>query len=190
MAYRTSKYEQAFRVHTYDDVKIEIINLKNLEPYPGKFTSIILEALFHDKDIPDALIDGEPTCGEFYEYPKVCEGSMNDYKPITNIYNHTKEYFVKIKLPKGIVASSESYGLADQCMRDNKYLRNNKYEYRDYLCLYFNQSFIYAFNSLSQWGFTKSRGIYDIKIHINVASNAIKEDLTNILIYVISNIFK
>ena len=167
VAYRTSKYEQAFRVHTYDDVKIEIINLKNLEPYPGKFTSIILEALFHDKDIPDALIDGEPTCGEFYEYPKVCEGSMNDYKPITNIYNHTKEYFVKIKLPKGIVASSESYGLADQCMRDNKYLRNNKYEYRDYLCLYFNQSFIYAFNSLSQWGFTKSRGIYDIKIHID-----------------------
>ena len=64
IAYRTLKDDDNFRINTHEDVKAELIMFTILEPYPGKFTGIRFELMYWMTP-KDAIIDGEPKCGEF-----------------------------------------------------------------------------------------------------------------------------
>ena len=166
LAYKTLN-DDTFVMETHEDLKAEIAIFTILEPYPGKFTGLRYQLMFWI-NIKDALIDGEPKCGEFYEYPDVCEGSQESYKPISNIHNHRKAFFVKIKLPEGITANSSAIGLAMPCFWNDKGRDEfNEETFTDYICFYWNSSFVYAFNSLASWGFTPESGHWDVAIQVD-----------------------
>ena len=178
IAYRTLKDDDNFRINTHEDVKAELIMFTILEPYPGKFTGIRFELMYWMTP-KDAIIDGEPKCGEFYEYPSVCEGIQDEYKPVYNTYSHTKEFFVKIQLPEGMTIREDLYMKSVPCWWDDKGPSEFGEKFNlDYLCFYYNNSFVYAFNSTNQRGTTFASGHRDIAIQVD--GIYIHENLTEI----------
>ena len=118
--------------------------------------------------IKDALIDGEPKCGEFFIEPPECEGVKEAYKPITNIYSRTRDFFIKIILPEGIRINSTLIGNVLPCFWDAKSRSEfNNNTSTDYLCFYWNETLIYAFNSTAQWGFVLGSGHWDIAMQVD-----------------------
>ena len=167
LAYRTLNYDMPFIFYNNETVKADIMNFYILEPYPGKFTGIRFQVMFW-LHVDDALIDGEPKCGEFYEYPSVCEGVLDQYKPVYNIHKKTNAIFLKIELPYGLAINSSLLNKVLPCWWNEKgpsYFTENTM--LDYLCFYWNESFIYAFESKSQSGFCLGSGHWDAAIQID-----------------------
>ena len=98
-------HESPFWFETHEDIKAEMMIFTILEPYPGKFTGLTFQLMFI-LTIKDALIDGEPKCGEFFIEPPECEGVKEAYKPITNIYSRTRDFFFFFFLSEGISINS------------------------------------------------------------------------------------
>ena len=167
LAFRTLNDESPFWFETHEDIKAEMMIFTILEPYPGKFTGLTFQLMFI-LTIKDALIDGEPKCGEFFIEPPECEGVKEAYKPITNIYSRTRDFFIKIILPEGIRINSTLIGNVLPCFWDAKSRSEfNNNTSTDYLCFYWNETVIYAFNSTAQWGFVLGSGHWDIAMQVD-----------------------
>ena len=138
LAYRTLNDDDTYIIKTRQNIRAEIAIFTILEPYPGKFTGLRFQIMYWIT-IQDALIDGEPKCGDFYEYPSVCEGYKDVYKPVSNIHNHHKDFFLKIKLPDGITVNASAIGHALPCFWEDKgRTQFNEETFTDYLCFYWN----------------------------------------------------
>ena len=167
IAYRTLNDDDTFTIDTRTDARAEYLRLGVLDPYSGKFTALCFEVLYWIHIVRE-LQDGEPTCPEFYEKPKVCGNFSECYKPIYNVHEYPKEFFVKIKLPEGFSVNSTCVGKVLPCYWASRgYFRFTYYSLQDYLCYYVNETHIYAFNSIGQLGFCQDTGYYDIIIHVD-----------------------
>ena len=166
LAYRTLN-DDTFMIYTHEDFRMHFAKFSIMHPYPGKWTSIRFETIFFGP-ITDGLLDGEPKCGEFYIYPEICQGFNDSYKPISNMNPYTKEYFITVKLPPGITIQKEFYGLVLPCWRNDSG-QSQFYDDNilDYMCFYWNESFVYAFNSINEWGFPQGSPHFDIALQID-----------------------
>ena len=167
IAYRTLNDDDYFTIDTRTDVRAEYIGMGVLDPYPGKFTGLFFEILYWDKPYK-AEEDGELKCNEYFETPKSCNKSSNSYKPIYNVNEYPKEFFVKIKLPDGFSVNSTCLGKVMPCFWGNRgFSKFGFYSLQDYLCYYINNSYIYAFNSINQLGICSDSGLFDIMIQVD-----------------------
>ena len=166
LAYKSLK-DDSFIIDTRTDIEADLVRFYMTEPYHGKFTGLRFQMLFW-VSVPDGDIDGEPKCGEFYQYPEECEGARNDYKPVTNIHKQTREFFLKITLPYGITVNASAVGNCLPCFWDAKTrTKFNDETFTDYLCFYWNSTLIYAFNSTATWGFTQESGHWDVALQVD-----------------------
>ena len=167
IAYRTLNDDNYYTIDARTDVRAEYINFGVLDPYPGKFTGLLFEVFYWNTPYR-AEQDGEPKCNEFYETPKGCKETSSSYKPVYNINKYPKEFFVKIKLPEGFSVNSTCIGKVLPCFWGN---RGNSsisfYSLQDYLCYYVNDTYIYAFNSITQLGALSDSGLYDISLQVD-----------------------
>ena len=104
VAYRTLNDDDTFTIDTRTTVHAEYLSFGILEPFPGKYTGFGFEILYWIS-VNNSEIDGEPQCTEFYDPPKVCYDKSNIickhcHKPIYNVHQYTKEFFIKVKLPE------------------------------------------------------------------------------------------
>ena len=167
IAYRTLNDDDTFTIDTRTDVRANFTRLGILDPYPGKFTAICFEVLYWTY-IERVLQDGEPTCPEFYEKQEICGNHEECYKPIYNVHEYPKEFFVKIALPEGITVNASCIGKVLPCYWAHRgYFRFTYYSLQDYLCYYVNNTHIYAFNSIGQLGFCPNSGDFDIIIQVD-----------------------
>ena len=165
IAYRTLNDDDYFTIDTRSDARAEYIGMGVLDPYPGKFTSLFFEILYWDEPYKNEGYE-ELKCNEYYyETPKGCNKSSNSYKPIYNVHEYPKEFFVKIKLPEGFSVNSTCIGRVIPCFWGNRGF--TKFGFQDYLCYYVNDTYIYAFNSISQLGICRDSGLYDIMIQVD-----------------------
>ena len=181
VAYRTLNDDDYFTINTRVDARANFTRFGLLDPYPGKFTAIGFEISYWTQ-IERVLQDGEPTCEEFYETPRICINTTECYKPIYNVHEYPKEFFVRIKLPEGFSVNASCVNKIMPCYWWNKgFIRLAFYSLEDYLCYYVNETHIYAFNSIGQLGFCPDSGKYDvvlmvsgIYVHENITS--VKKD--------------
>ena len=181
IAYR-SLNDDTFTIDLSIDRRPEYLKFSVLDPYPGKFTSICFEVFYWINPIRGEE-DGEPKCTEFYETPEVCKikGASENFKPIYNVHEYPKEFFVRIKLPDGFTVNSTVVGTVRPCFWASRgYSNFTLYSLQDYLC-YYNETYIFAFESLGQLGFFPNSGLYDIimqidGIYINENSSLIKKE--------------
>ena len=172
VAYRTLNDDDTFTIDTRTTVHADYLSFGILEPFPGKYTGFGFEILYWNS-VENSEIDGEPQCTEFYDIPKVCYDKSNIickncHKPIYNVHEYTKEFFIKLKLPEGFHVNATCFGKVMPCYWKLKgYNRFTEYSLQDHLCYYVNDSHIYAFNSLSQLGYCPDSGLFDISIEID-----------------------
>ena len=167
IAYRTLSDDDTFTIDTKSDVRADHLSFAVLDPFAGKFTGITFEGLYWF-NVENYIKDGEPTCNEFYERPTICGNNIECLKPIYNVHEYPKEFFVKIKLPEGFSVNSTCVGKVLPCYWDSKATsRFVMYSLQDYLCYYINSTHIYAFNSIGQLGFCPDSGYFDIIIQID-----------------------
>ena len=76
LAYRTLNEDDTYMLYTHDIIRMDSCKFSIMHPYPGKWTSIRFEIMFFGA-LNDSVFDGEPKCGDFYEYPDVCQGCQS-----------------------------------------------------------------------------------------------------------------
>ena len=167
LAYRTLNEDDTYMLYTHDIIRMDSCKFSIMHPYPGKWTSIRFEIMFFGA-LNDSVFDGEPKCGDFYEYPDVCQGLTDTYKPISNTNTNPREFFTKIQLPPGMSVNQVLVERTFPCWW-NVTGWSQFYDdyYQDYMCFYWNDTYIYAFNSINQWGFPQGSPNLDLSLHID-----------------------
>ena len=187
--YARDIYEEHIAYRTLNDKSFSLNTSVLVESYdtymylhcsrPGHDTNLYLGVSYWFFRPINFLQDGEVACTDFFVMPRSCYQYLDEddvhLKPVTNQHNKTREYFIKLDLPKELHVAQKAIGTVQKCRSPKTAdISWNKGEWIDHYCYYPNTKVVYAFNSWSEIGV-----VGDSKIDITLWVDNLYFDNTN-----------